>query len=217
MNLRALLLAAGGTFCVSCGSDKSSGAKDLDGYWVWEQRVQNTQPQSGDVDKGQMKVAFSGSNGKCHYIWYETTGSDFHTPCTYSVSGDVISFSASSAQNDKAIGYSCAHPDWTSWSDRPATQYGRFKKEGSQLWIGVNTYWGFGGGVNNVPMNGSLKRFPFWESLEQAKNELSWIVFKKVSRDEWFGKYAKSTKCQGSAEQCARLPGCGPGEKPYID
>lgn len=136
----------------------------LRGYWVWEQRVQGTGIQSGDVDRGQMKVAFGDGNDRCHYIWNETRGSDFHTECTYSVDGDLVRFEATADADATAAGYSCAHPDWTSWNDRPAVQWGRYRFVGDRLWIGVNTYWGFGGGVEGVPPNGSLKRFSFWES-----------------------------------------------------
>lgn len=210
--LIAVLLSA-------CGSGHSGGASSstLSGYWVWEKRVQGTTLQTGDVDKGQMKLAFGRGNNKCHYIWNETTGSDFHNDCSFDVSGDTVTFTRDAAQKDKPTGYSCAHPDWFSWNDRPAKQYARFKISGDRLWIGVNTYWGFGGGVNNVPSNGSLKRFPFWESLIQAQKEESWIVFKLVSQDDWFGKYARSTKCQGNSAACEKLTGCGTGFKPYIE
>jgi hypothetical protein len=206
----------------SCDSDDdgSGGAAAvgaLKGYWVWESRVQDQAPQSGEVDTGQMKLAFGTGNSKCHYIWNETTGSDFHTECTYLVTGDLITWKAAADPDATAAGYSCAHPDWTSWNDRPAEQFSRYKMVGDRLWVGVNTYWGFGGGANNVPKNGSLKRFPFWESLVQAQSEVSWIVFKSVTKAEWFTTYANSTRCQGSAEQCSKLPGCGPGEKPYVD
>lgn len=207
-----------GLVFLGCDRGSSSGSQSvLDGYWVWEKRVQGEAVQQGNVDKGQMKLAFGGSNAKCHYIWNETTGSDFHTTCTYTVSGDLVVFTAPAKAGGKAEGYSCAHPDWTSWSDRPAVEYARFKLVGDRLWIGVNTYWGFGGGVEGVPANGSLKRFPFWESQSQAQRLESWIVFKPVSKAEWFSKYAISTNCQGSAEVCAKLPGCGAGEKPYVE
>jgi len=209
------------------GTSGSTGSGDpgldpLRGYWVWEKRVQGTVEQSGNVDNGQMKLAFGTGNDECHYIWNETTGSDFHTECTYSVSGDMVSFVATSDPDGTAAGYSCAHPDWTVWNDRPALQWGRYKFEGDRLWIGVNSYWGFGGGVttsdgSNIPSNGSLKRFPFWESEGQAVSEESWIVFMPVTRDAWYTTYAISTNCQGSADLCAQWPGCGPGDKGYVD
>jgi hypothetical protein len=201
----------------SSGAGAPSGPSSLAGYWVWEQRVQGTAVQSGPVDKGQMKVAFGTGNNKCHYIWNETTGSDFHTECTFAVVGDLMTLTAKADPDKTAAGYSCAHPDWTSWNDRPAIEYSRFKFVGDRLWMGVNTYWGFGGGVNGVPTNGSLKRFPFWESSSQATTLESWIVFKRVTRAEWFGKYAISTNCQGTPAVCAQWPGCGAGDKPYVD
>jgi hypothetical protein len=203
----------------ACGASNSGGASSstLAGYWVWEKRVHGTTPQTGNVDKGQMKLAFGRGKNKCHYIWNETTGSDFHSDCSFDVSGDTVTFTREMTQSEKPTAYSCAHPDWFSWNDRPAKQFARFKIYGDRLWIGVNTYWGFGGGVNNVPINGSLKRFPFWESLSQALKEESWIVFKPVSQDDWFGKYARSTKCQGNSAACEKLTGCGPGFKPYIE
>jgi hypothetical protein len=203
-----------------CGLDSASSSKKpgaLDGYWVWEKRMFGNTPQSGGIDKGQMKMAFGRGNKKCHYLWNETSGSDFHTECTYSIRNDMITLIAPAGKGAKTAGYSCAHPGWTSWNDRPAAQYSRYKFVDDRLWMGVNTYWGFGGGVDKVPPNGSLKRFPFWESLSQASKLESWIVFKQVSKEEWFTKYAISTKCQGSAEACASLPGCGSGVKPYVD
>jgi hypothetical protein len=173
--------------------------------------------QSGDIDRGQMKLAFGDGNSACHYIWNETTGSDFHTECHYSIDGDMVTFEAAADADGTAAGYSCAHPDWTSWNDRPATEWGRYRIVGDRLWIGVNTYWGFGGGVESVPSNGSLKRFPFWESEGQAISAESWIVFKPVTREEWYTTYAISTRCQGSPEVCAQWPGCGAGDKGYVD
>ncbi len=129
----------------------------------------------------------------------------------------MVIFTATADPDNTAAGYSCAHPDWTNWNDRPAVQYGRYKFVGDRLWIGVNTYWGFGGGVNGVPGNNSLKRFPFWESLAQATTEESWIVFMPVTREEWYTTYAISTNCQGTPEICAQWPGCGPGDKGYVD
>ena len=198
-------------------NDPTGGSGALDGYWVWEQRVQGTEVQTGNIDTGQMKLVFGDGNRACHYIWNETTGSDFHTDCNYSVDGDLVTFEATPDPDETAAGYSCAHPDWTSWNDRPASQWGRYRIVGDRLWIGVNTYWGFGGGVNSIPSNGSLKRFPFWESEGQATTAESWIVFKPVTREEWYTTYAISTRCQGSEEVCAQWPGCGAGDKAYVD
>jgi len=164
------------------------------------------------LDAGQMKIAFGTGNNRCHYIWNETTGSDFHTECTYTASGDLVTYSAPADSDGTAAGYSCAHPDWTSWNDRPAVEWGRYKFVGDRLWLGVNAYWG---GANGD--NGSCKRFPFWESEAQATTEEAWIVFKPVSRDEWYTTYAISTTCQGDAQLCAQWPGCGPGDKGYVD
>jgi hypothetical protein len=189
----------------------------LEGYWVWDRRVCGSTVVMGAVDTGQMKLAFGTGNDRCHYIWNETTRSDFHTECTYSIDGDMVSFLATADADGTAAGYSCAHPDWTSWNDRPAMQWGRFRRVGDELWLGVNTYWGFGGECVGVPGNGSLKRFPFWESRGQAETEEAWIVFRRVTREEWFTTYAISTTCQGSAELCAGLSGCGPGDHPYVD
>jgi len=195
------------------GSDGEPGADALRGYWVWEQRVIGTevQPQR-PLDAGQMKIAFGTGNNKCQYIWNETTGSDFHTECTYALSGDMVTYTAPADPDGTAAGYSCAHPDWTSWNDRPAMEWGRYKFVGDRLWLAVNAYWG---GANGD--NGSCKRFPFWESLSQAQTEEAWIVFKPVTRAEWYGTYAISTNCQGTPELCAQWPGCGPGDKGYVD
>ena len=190
---------------------------ELAGYWVWETRMFADQEVSGEVDNGQAKMAFGTGNGKCHYIWNELTGSDFHTDCTYTIAGDMVTYMAAADPDGTAAGWSCAHPDWTSWSDRPAMQWGRYKFVGDRLWLGVNTYWGFGGGADGIPTNNSLKRFGYWESQAQAETVEAWIVYRRVTREEWFSTYAISTNCQGPPELCYALPGCGPGDKPYVD
>jgi hypothetical protein len=199
------------------GGGSSGGGGSLSGYWVWARRVQGSAVQMGPIDMGQMKLAFGDGNARCHYVWNEITRSDFHTECTFRVAGDMVTFTARADPDGTAAGWSCAHPDWTSWNDRPAVQYGRYRIVGDELWIGVNTYWGFGGGVIGVPQNTSAKRFPFWESLEQARTSESWIVFRRVSRADWYGRYAISTNCQGTPAQCALLPGCGAGDRRYVD
>ncbi len=55
------------------GTSGSTGSGDpgldpLRGYWVWEKRVQGTVERSGDIDNGQMKLAFGMGNDECHYI-----------------------------------------------------------------------------------------------------------------------------------------------------
>ena len=218
MLLKLLLILNLNLLVAACGHTTSShGSSQLNGYWVWEKRVEGTADQTGNIDKGQMKMAFSSDKSKCHYLWNEVTGSDFHTECKFIVKGDLLVLEAAKGIDASTSGYSCAHPDWTSWNDRPNIQYSRFKIVGDRLWLGVNTYWGFGGGVKDVPQNGSLKRFPFWESQTQAETLVSWIVFKPVSKADWFLKYAISTNCQGSADKCDKLKGCGAGEKPYIE
>ena len=194
-----------------------AGGGPLAGSWVWDRRVEGTEVQMGTIDLGQMKLAFGMDNARCHYVWNETTRSDFHTECTYAVDGDMLTFTATADPDGTAAGWSCAHPDWTSWNDRPAVQYGRFRVMGDELWVGVNTYWGFGGGVRDIPRNNSAKRFPFWESLDQASRLESWIVFRRVSRADWYDRYAISTNCQGTPELCSTLPGCGAGDRGYVD
>lgn len=202
----------GGSGGSATGTGGAPGGDVLKGYWVWEKRVMGTEVQPPKpLDAGQMKIAFGTGNNKCHYIWNETTGSDFHTECTYTVSGDLATYKATADSDGTAAGYSCAHPDWTSWNDRPALEWGRYKFVGDRLWLGVNAYWG---GANGD--NGSCKRFPFWESEGQAKKEEAWIVFKPVTRAEWYGKYAISTNCQGTSQVCAQWPGCGAGDKGYV-
>ena len=194
------------------GGTTGTGTDALRGYWVWEKRVDGTVVQSGPVDKGQMKLAFGTGNNKCHYIWNETTGSDFHTECTYTLKGDLVTLSAKADPDATAAGWSCAHPSWTAWNDRPAIEYARYKFVGDRLWIGVNSYWGGVSGGNT-----SCKRFPFWESQGQATTVESWIVYKPVTRQEWYTKYAISTNCQGTMAECAQWPGCGAGDKGYVD
>jgi hypothetical protein len=209
----ALGIITGGCTGSDSGEDSEPANDELRGYWVWEMRVEGEmQLPPADVDNGQMKLAFGDGNDKCHYIWNETTGSDFHTECTYTVDGDLATLTAPADPDATAAGYSCAHPDWTDWNDRPAVQYSRYKFVGDRLWMGLNSYWG---GVNGD--NASAKRFPFWESQTQAEDLESWIVFMPVTREEWFTTYAISTTCQGAPELCAMWPGCGPGDHPYVD
>jgi hypothetical protein len=178
----------------------------LEGYWVWEDRVAGSMSLGfAHLDgRARMRMAF-GTGNTCHYIWNETTGSDFHTPCTYAISGDMVTYTATADAEGSAAGYSCTHPDWTSWNDRPAVQYGRYRFVGDRLWLGVNAYWGFGGGVtleggSSIPVNGSCKRFGYWESLAQAESEDVWIVYRRVTREEWESVGA------GSCAACATYP-----------
>lgn len=81
------------------------------GYWVWEQLVMGMEVQPpAFLDAGEMKIAFGSGNDKCHDIWNETTGSDFHTECTFAVDGDMVTYTGPI----RMARYSCAHPVWTS-------------------------------------------------------------------------------------------------------
>jgi hypothetical protein len=196
------------------GSGGGSGMSvdDLTGYWVWDDRVADTRSLGfAHLNaRARMRMAF-GAGNTCHYIWNETTGSDFHTECTYKLSGDMVTYT----RTGTVPGYSCTHPDWTSWNDRPAVQYGKYKFVGDKLYLGVNAYWGFGGGVTigstTIGANGSCKRFGFWESLGQADyggpsgTLPTWIVYKRVTKAQWdaFGNgcvacatYAVPTVCR---------------------
>ena len=106
--------------------DPPTGGGPLEGSGVWDRRVEGSEVQMGTIDMGQMKLAFGMDNARCHYVWNETTRSDFHTECTYTVDGDMLTFTATADSDGTAAGWSCAHPDWTNWNDRPAVQYGRF-------------------------------------------------------------------------------------------
>ena len=192
--------AAGGSGGNVAGGTGNPGTGVLDGLWVWEKRVHGDVEQSGEVDNGLMRVAFGMDNNKCHYIWNEITGSDFQTECTYTISGDMVTFNATADPDGTAAGYSCAHADWTSWNDRPAIQWGRYKFLGDRLWIGVNAYWGFGGNVtlsdgSQIPGNNSLKRFPFWESQGQAETTDTWIVFRPATTAEWCNECNQPEMC----------------------
>jgi hypothetical protein len=62
---------------------------------MWEDRGMGTEVQPEvPLDAGQMKIAFGTDNNKCHYIWNETTGSDFHTECTYTADREMLTFTA---------------------------------------------------------------------------------------------------------------------------
>ena len=199
----------GGSAGSSGGSGGSAGgtaSDDLTGYWLWEDRVAgNTSLGFAHLNgQARMRMAF-GANNTCHYIWNETTGSDFHTPCTYTISGDMVTYTATADPDGTAFGYSCTHPDWESWNDRPAVEYGKYKFVGDRLYLGVNAYWGFGGDVTTsdgaqIPKNGSCKRFGYWESLNQAMKEETWIVYKPVTKQEWESAGA------GSCAACATYP-----------
>jgi hypothetical protein len=196
---------AGGSNAGGFGSG-ANGAGVLDGYWVWEDRVAGNESLGFAHLNGQalMRMAF-GNNNTCHYIWNETTGSDFHTPCTYTILGDMVTYTATADPDQTAAGYSCTHPDWTSWNDRPAVQYGKYKFVGDRLWLGVNAYWGFGGDALGVSQNGSCKRFGYWESEAQAdyggQGDLeTWIVYKPVTKQEW------ESAGFGSCAACATYP-----------
>jgi len=182
----------GGGGGAQTGGGGGTGADGLTGYWVWDDRVADTRSLGFAHLNGRarMRMAF-GAGNTCHYIWNETTGSDFHTECTYKISGDMVTYT----RTGTVPGYSCTHPDWTSWNDRPAVQYGKYKFVGDKLYLGVNAYWGFGGAVTigstTIGANGSCKRFGFWESLGQADYGSpsgtlpTWIVYKRVTKAQW--------------------------------
>ena len=114
----------GGGGAQTGGGGGGTGADGLTGYWVWDDRVADTRSLGFAHLNGRarMRMAF-GAGNTCHYIWNETTGSDFHTECTYKISGDMVTYT----RTGTVPGYSCTHPDWTSWNDRPAVQYGKYK------------------------------------------------------------------------------------------
>jgi hypothetical protein len=95
--------------------------------------------------------------------------------------------------------------DLVAGDQRPPVQYGRYKFVGDRLWLGVNAYWGFGGDVTTsdgaqIPKSGSCKRFGYWESLNQATKEETWIVYKPVTKAEW------NAAGYGGCDACATFP-----------
>lgn len=172
---------AGGT-----GGDGSGGSTSstLEGYWVWTKQVENgavtleitdadMEPKVGPggwpgcpegilcTRYGIHKVAF-GDGGRLHQQHNVTTSSDFQTLGTWAdASGGAATF-----QREEQ--FSCAHPDAVNADVVPGGF--RYRHEAGELWISVS---GFGG-------------FPF---VDPGAEPTTWLVYKPVTRDDYYGKY----------------------------
>jgi len=182
--LATLALASTVTLVSACND--GGGSSELTGYWVWVRQVddgetvltvtdEDMQPKVGssgwpDCPDGILctrygihKVAFS-KDGHFHYGYNVHTSSDYQTLGTLSTSEGVADYS-------KSVRFSCAHPEQTNEDPRDGTF--RYKFQGNELWIGVSGFSAF-----EVPFHGS-------EEQEPTK----WIVFKRVSQEDYYGKY----------------------------
>ncbi|MFH2007773.1 MAG: hypothetical protein ABI333_14420 [bacterium] len=178
--LSILLLTA-----ASCeGSDP--GPTEVTGYWVWVRTVEDgatvqtitdadMEPKVGpsgwpDCPSGILctrygihKVAF-GDSGRIHYGFNVNTSSDYQTLGTFSAADGV-------GQVIKEVRFSCAHPGDTN-SDAATTDF-VYHFDGDELWLGVRSFSGF-----ELPLTGTPETAP-----------TRYIVFKQVTREDYYGKY----------------------------
>lgn len=198
MVLAVVMAATGVSAC-----DDGGGKSELSGYWVWVREVEDgetvlevtdedMEPKVGssgwpDCPDGILctrygihKVAFS-KDGKFHYGYNVHTSSDYQTLGSLSTSGGVATYS-------KSVRFSCAHPEQTNEEAREGTF--RYKFKGDELWIGVSGFSAF-----EVPFFGSNDEEP-----------TKWLVFKSVTREDYYGKYMIRI-CQASGGSSCH-PGC---------
>jgi hypothetical protein len=189
--LAAVVVAFGVLGCEDDGENS-----ELSGYWVWVREVEDGQtvlevtdadmePKVGSAGwpncpdgilctrYGIHKVAF-GTDGAFHYGYNVHTSSDYQTLGSVSAADGVASFS-------KAVRFSCAHPNQTNTDPRDGTFL--YKFEDDELWISVSGFSGF-----EVPFAG-----------EAGSEPNRWLVFKSVTRQQYYGQYMIRI-CQASGD-----------------
>jgi hypothetical protein len=169
----------------SGGSGSGGGApSSIEGYWVWTRQIEGGQTtlEITDADMegkvgpsgwegcpegilcthhGIHKVAFGG-NGRFHQQHNVFTSSDFQTLGAWSDGGDDLGGFERQAQ------FSCAHPEEVN-ADVVAGAFD-YRLEDGELWIAVSGFFGF--------------------AFADVEGEpTSWIVYKPVTRDDYYGKY----------------------------
>lgn len=176
-----------GTTTTSSTSGAGTGGaapSSIEGYWVWTRQVENgavtleitDEDMEGRVGPsgwegcpqgilcthhGIHKVAF-GSNGRLHQQHNVFTSSDYQTLGTWSDGGDGV------GSFERQEQFSCAHPEQVN-ADVVAGTFD-YQLENGELWIAVSGFFGF--------------------AFADAEGEpTSWIVYKPVSHDDYYGKY----------------------------
>ena len=195
---RALPLVVLSILLLSPAACKESdlGPTEVTGYWVWVRTVDNgntvleitdadMEPKVGptgwpDCPSGILctrygihKVAF-GDSGRIHYGYNVHTSSDYQTLGTYTAADGV-------GRVVKETRFSCAHPDDT--NSNAATTDFVYHFDGDELWVGVGSFSGF-----ELPLAGTPETEP-----------TRWIVYKPVTREEYYGKYMIRI-CQASGD-----------------
>lgn len=164
------------------------GAADLVGYWVYTAIMKDgavVLEREKPLGNGQglHKFAFA-ADGRAFYIYNAPTLSDFDHPGTFEVDGDLLTY-------HEIMKYSCAHPhpkDENSNALNAVSTYSHFRKvDANELWFSVERTTGF----NNTPFH---KGRP---SSAPRADEGTWIVFQRISEQEFYGTYMIRV-CQGS-------------------
>lgn len=182
----------GGGMAGTGGTGGSSTGLDVEGYWLWYQQVEDgavvlqIEEEDLQIDDwpgcpsgiicthyGIMKFAF-GTTGQAHFIYNVTTSSDYQTPGEYSVDGDLLHYLGSER-------FSCAHPDQDDQEERD--RYARVQMSDGNLWVSVTGFQGF--------------QLPLF--TDPPTDPTRWIVFRPISRDDFYGKYM--------IRVCQALPG----------
>jgi hypothetical protein len=173
-----------GTDTGGTGGGTGGGVSDVDveGYWLWYQHIEDDQLvlQIEDEDLqignwpgcpngiicthyGIMKLAF-GSNGLAHFIFNVMTSSDYQTPGTYTLAGDMLNYVGTER-------FSCAHPNEDDQTERD--RFTPVQLVDGNLWVGVTGFQGF--------------QLPFFE--QPTTDPTRWIVFRPISQADFYGKY----------------------------
>lgn len=167
------------------GAGGSTG-DGLEGYWIWTQKVEDGQVIADSLDgpwseNGWMKLAF-GPTGKAHFHFNVPTGSDYQTPGTYVVNGNIVNYVGQEH-------YSCAHPDQVDTEER--NRYFQFKFEDGLLWASQTGFQGYD--------------LPFASEPPQAPAR--WVTYRRLTQDEYYHQYMLRI-CQPTATAPECHPDC---------
>jgi hypothetical protein len=166
------------------GGTGGSAPSSIEGYWVWTRQVENgavtLEITDADLEAkvgssgwegcpdgiicthyGIHKVAFGG-NGRLHQQHNVFTSSDYQTLGTWADGGAGV------ATYERQAQFSCAHPEEVN-ADVVAGSFD-YKIDDGELWIAVSGFFGF--------------------AFADVEGEpTSWIVYKPVTHDDYYGKY----------------------------
>jgi hypothetical protein len=177
---------------------------EVAGYWLWTEEVENgaVVRTIADADMvpsvgssgwpgcpdgiictrwGIQKFAL-GADGSAHFIHNVNTSSDFHKKGSYSVNGDLVTFTF--GEN-----FSCAHPTQRDTDRRVG--YMRWKMEDGALWLSVT---------------GFDSSYPFFDAPPESPTR--WVVFRGINFEDYDNRYMIRL-CQAATDDGCH-PDCFP-------